>query len=393
MSELPFCPGCTHELIFTAIRDATKDAIVVSDIGCHGIADQHLDVPTFHGLHGRSITYACGIKLARPERRVVVLIGDGGCGIGGAHLLNAARRNVPICVVAFNNFNFGMTGGQHSVTTPCGAKTSTTPEGNRERGFDLARVAEAAGATFVARVTAFDPDLREVIGQGIAHEGFAFLDVWGICTAHFMKRNDLRKAKLVEAAGPKFVRKTEAPVFAPERGSGKPPELDAFAVPVTHRSPLDRRLEIVLAGSAGMRVRTAAQLLARAAVRSGLYATQKDTFPVTVMKGFSLSELILSPEPIDDLQISGPDRLVIVSQDGFEKSRPMHARTGKIFQECPAGIRKTELAFVMGAAALADVLTEEVLRETVEKDGHPEAREKLLAGLRFDHTSIEHRRP
>ena len=70
------------------------------------------------GLHGRSVTYATGIKLANPDLKVIVLMGDGGCGIGGHHLINAARRNIGVTVVVFNNFNYGMTGGEHSVTTP-----------------------------------------------------------------------------------------------------------------------------------------------------------------------------------------------------------------------------------------------------------------------------------
>ena len=101
--------------------------VIVSDIGCAGLSDQYFSTSAFHGLHGRSITYATGIKLARPELTVIVIMGDGGTGIGGAHLINAARRNVGITVLVFNNLNFGMTGGQHSTTTPEGAITATTP--------------------------------------------------------------------------------------------------------------------------------------------------------------------------------------------------------------------------------------------------------------------------
>lgn len=388
LSDLPFCPGCTHEVIFRAMAGAfergaldPKEIVAVSDIGCHGIADRALNVHTFHGLHGRSITYACGIKMAKPSLRVLVLIGDGGCGIGGTHLINAARRNVGICVLVFNNFNFGMTGGQHSVTTPCGARTSTTPNGNAERGLDLCRLAEASGATFIARVTAFDSDLPNVMAEGLAHEGFALIDVWGICTAHYMKRNEVRKAQLIEAArampGYGILRREVLPACS------RPPVsvsagLEDLVVPVEFRSSLDRRLEIVLAGSAGMRVRTAATLLARAAIRSGLYAAQKDTFPVTVMKGFSVSELILSPERIENLQVSAPDCLVIASEDGRKKTDSIRSRRVLDFASFPAdGIRKTELALAMGATALRDVLTEPALRKTVELDGHADDRAKL----------------
>ena len=125
----PFCPGCGHGLILDAFNKALvklaldpQRVVIVTDIGCQGLGDQYFVTNAFHGLHGRSIAYATGIKLADPELKVIVMIGDGGCGIGGAHLLNAARRNIGLPVLVFNNFNFGMTGGEHSVTTPAGRR-------------------------------------------------------------------------------------------------------------------------------------------------------------------------------------------------------------------------------------------------------------------------------
>ncbi len=127
----PFCPGCGHGPILDHLNKALVKAaidpakvVLVSDIGCSGLSDQYFATHAFHGLHGRSLTYATGIKLARPELTVIVVIGDGGTGIGGTHLLQAARRNIGITVLVFDNFNFGMTGGQHSTTTPPGAVTS-----------------------------------------------------------------------------------------------------------------------------------------------------------------------------------------------------------------------------------------------------------------------------
>ncbi|MBI4729836.1 MAG: 2-oxoglutarate synthase [Acidobacteria bacterium] len=403
LEDLPFCPGCSHEAIFRALDAGldiaglgSRDAVVVSDIGCQGIADSRIDLSTFHGLHGRSITYATGIKLARPDLRVIVLIGDGGCGIGGAHLINAARRNVGICVLVFNNFNFGMTGGQHSVTTPTGARTATTPGGNIERPFDLRLLAEAAGAGFTARMIASDPDLPEVIARAIAHDGFAMLDVWGICTAHYMKRNDLRMAGLADLAratpGYGITLRDGVPEYASSlpRRRGDAPRLEA--VPTKYRSPLDSRLGVVLAGSAGMKVGTAASLVARAGVLSGLYAAQKSVIPVTVMKGFSLAEIILAPEPIEDLQVGAPDRLVISSADGLEKSRPLHGAAGRITIEHSLeprppgavplrldGVRRTELTFAMAASAVADAVPQEALVEAIETWGPLESRPRLLA--------------
>ncbi|MGZ4121240.1 MAG: thiamine pyrophosphate-dependent enzyme [Actinomycetota bacterium] len=407
LDDLPFCAGCSHEQVFDALDAALEraglgpdDVVVVSDIGCQGIADQRIGVDTFHGLHGRSFTYASGIKLARPDLKVVVLVGDGGCGIGGAHLINAARRNIGICVIVFDNFNFGMTGGQHSVTTPFGGRTTTTPEGNLERGFDLARLATAAGAGFAARMTATDPDLPDVIAQGIAHDGFALIDTWGICTAYFMKRNALKKAQLEERAharpgyGVTWQDGARELSSSLRRGTARPPLLEDTLIPVTSASELDRRLGIVLAGSAGMKIGTAASLVTRAAVSSGLYATQKSIIPVTVTKGFSLAEVILSPEPIENLQVREPDLLVISSRDGLEKSKPLHDVAKRILIEpsladevaraeplALPGVRKTELTLGMAAAALAGVVPDEAVFQAVERWGVADARARLRAAV------------
>ncbi len=162
----PFCPGCGHGLILNQLNAALmrleldpRRVVIVSDIGCQGLGDQYFTTHAFHGLHGRSIAYATGIKLADPDLKVIVIMGDGGAGIGGAHLLNAARRNIGLTVLVFNNFNFGMTGGEHSVTTPPGGITATTRDGQpgaalgpvrhdsrKRRGLCLARHRVRPGA-------------------------------------------------------------------------------------------------------------------------------------------------------------------------------------------------------------------------------------------------------
>ena len=144
IGPLPFCPGCGHTILIKALDSALvklqldpKKVVVVTDIGCIGLSDRYFTTNAFHGLHGRSITYGCGLKLANPDLTVIVLQGDGGCGIGGTHLLNVARRNIGITLIIGNNFNYGMTGGQHSVTTPTDGITSTTPWGNVEGPMNL----------------------------------------------------------------------------------------------------------------------------------------------------------------------------------------------------------------------------------------------------------------
>jgi len=334
----PFCPGCGHGAILDRLNEALgargldpHRVVLVSDIGCSGLSDQYFDTQAFHGLHGRSITYATGLKLADPALTVVVLLGDGGTGIGGAHLLAAARRNLDLTVVVFNNFNFGMTGGQHSATTPAGALTSTTPGGHLERPLDLAATAAAAGASFVWRGTSFDSDLAERIAEAIGHPGFALLDVWEPCTAYFAPRNRLSKKALFElfdelGFGVGRLRNSEVPEYgaayraAASERAGEPGRMSPQPIEPRFASALERRFRLVLAGSAGGRVGSAARLLARAALLSGLHAAHRTDYPVTVRTGYSLAELVFDPEPLDDAGVVRPDALVVVSPDGARQA-------------------------------------------------------------------------
>ncbi|MBI4499744.1 MAG: 2-oxoacid:acceptor oxidoreductase family protein [Gemmatimonadetes bacterium] len=334
----PFCPGCGHGPILDHLNAALvklqldpRQVVIVSDIGCSGLSDQYFATSAFHGLHGRSITYATGIKLARPGLTVIVVMGDGGTGIGGAHLLNAARRNIGITVLVCNNMNFGMTGGQHSTTTPAGAFTATTPSGNLERPLDVCATVAVNGAGFVYRGTSFDPDLADRMTDGIRHPGFALLDIWEPCTAYFAPRNRLTKKALFETLEAMrfptgILQQTEVPEYAEAYRAAHADELDGPTLrprPIQprFRSALERRFSMVLAGSAGGRVGSAARLLARAGVLSGLYAALRNDYPVTVRTGHSTSELVLSPVPIDYAGVTRPEVLVVLSTDGAKQSR------------------------------------------------------------------------
>lgn len=329
----PFCPGCGHSTILDRLNDALvrlgrdpKHVVLVSDIGCSGLSDQYFDTQAFHGLHGRSLTYATGLKLARPSLTVIVIMGDGGTGIGGAHLLAAARRNLDLTVLVFNNFNYGMTGGQHSGTTPSGAFTATTPSGHLERPLDLCATIAAGGATCVSRATSFDDDLTERIGEAILHPGFALVDIWEPCTAYFAPRNRLGKKSTYELIGSLgfatgVIHKSEAPEFgAAYRAAAHAPGLRSAVVsrPITPRfcSTLTRPFRLVLSGAAGGRVGTAARLLCRAAILSGLYAAERRDYPVTVKTGYSLAEVILSPQPIDDVNVARADAVILLAPEG-----------------------------------------------------------------------------
>ena len=342
-SPYPFCPGCGHGSILDSLDTALTtlaldpaEVVIVSVIGCAGLSYLYFETSAFHGLHGRSITYATGIKLARPELTVIVIMGDGGTGIGGAHLINAARRNAGITVLVLNNLNFGMTGGQHSTTTPEDFITSTTPRGNLEHPLDICGTVGVNGAGFVFRGTSFDSDLAQRMVEAIRHPGFALLDVWELCTAYAVPNNKLGKKgleTLIERLGfdrgvlvdREVVEYGEAYRRAAESlGDRVPPP----PIPVDFEAELEAPLSIVVAGSAGAKVRSAAALVARGAIRSGLWVTQRGDYPVTVKSGHSVSQLVVSSESLPPIAVTRPDVLVIVSEDGFTKVGSMYSSMG-----------------------------------------------------------------
>ncbi|MFQ5516351.1 MAG: thiamine pyrophosphate-dependent enzyme [Acidimicrobiia bacterium] len=344
--EYPFCPGCGHESILDAVNSALvlrgtapSQVVIVSDIGCAGLSDQYFATSAFHGLHGRSITYATGIKLARPDLDVLVLMGDGGAGIGGTHLINAARRNIGVTVVVFNNLNFGMTGGQHSVTTPLQAITSTTPAGNLERPLDVCGTVAVNGASHVWRGTSFDTDLAEIMATAMDCNGFALLDVWELCSAYFVRNNRFGKRSIdrtIDELGfdTGVIVHRDLPEYAVAlRAAGSRSDdrarWHANGLEPSFRSPLLAPTSLVVAGAAGGRVRSAARLLGRAAISAGLFAAQRDDYPVTVKAGHSISTVVLSPEPIDHTGVAGPDVLVVVAVEGA-------AKAGAIMQQMDA---------------------------------------------------------
>ncbi|MCL6451149.1 MAG: 2-oxoacid:ferredoxin oxidoreductase subunit beta [Acetobacteraceae bacterium] len=198
-----WCPGCgIGTAVFTLVRaidraglDQDKTAIV-SGIGCSSRAPGYLDFDTLHTTHGRALAFATGLKLARPELKVIVLSGDGDlAAIGGNHFIHAARRNIDLTTVCLNNSIYGMTGGQHSPLTPRGKMASTTPYGNADRGFDLCALAQAAGATYVARSTTFHVErLCELMRRALLHRGFSFVEVACQCPTYYGRRNGLRTA-------------------------------------------------------------------------------------------------------------------------------------------------------------------------------------------------------
>lgn len=333
----PFCPGCGHQTILEALDQALvklklkpEEVVIVTDIGCAGLSDKYFDTNAFHGLHGRSATYATGIKLARPDLTVIVLIGDGGFGIGGHHLLNAARRNVGIKVLVFNNLNYGMTGGEHSVTTPQGARTSTTPAGNLERPLDIVKSVGVNGANFASRTSVFNQELPKIISRTIQHPGFSLVDIWELCTAYFVPHNRFTKDKLEETLKEldfetgtlyendrpeysltyrnKMVREGNRKLFL------NPVSLEPFC-----QSELQQQMSLIIAGAAGTKIATAGTLFCQGAIYAGLQAAQRGNYPVTVKSGHSLAEVTLGVREIMYSGIEKPDVLFALFPEGLKK--------------------------------------------------------------------------
>jgi pyruvate/2-oxoacid:ferredoxin oxidoreductase beta subunit/Pyruvate/2-oxoacid:ferredoxin oxidoreductase gamma subunit len=336
-----FCPGCSHERITHTLDKAfqnmklTGDRIVmVSDIGCSGLFDTFFNTHALHGLHGRALTYAAGIKLARPDLKVVVTMGDGGQGIGGAHLLAACRRNLDLTLLVLNNFNFGMTGGQYSATTPPEALLGSGFLNRLERPLDICRTARAAGAVYVTRCSSYRRDLAEEIQRAIEFEGFSVLDIWGVCPGRYTKRNRMTP-KIIEDALAELppvegvVRENARNEYgkhyreltADLKPAAEPPKIEALFEP-----PQSGRREAILLGSAGQRIITAGEILCLAGLTAGLNTTQKNEYNITVLRGPSISELILSPEEIDYTGIEHPSVIAALDQEGVNRRRSMFER-------------------------------------------------------------------
>jgi 2-oxoglutarate ferredoxin oxidoreductase subunit beta len=195
---LIFCPGCGDGIVLKAILRAVErigldnnDVVMVSGIGCSSRTSGYVDFNTLHTTHGRALTFATGVKMARPELNVIVVTGDGdGTAIGGNHFIHAARRNIDITVLLYNNWIYGMTGGQVSPATPTGDRASTAPFGSFEPNFDIVELAKGAGASFVARETVARPMvLDKLIEKAIRKKGFSLVEIMTPCPTTYGRRN------------------------------------------------------------------------------------------------------------------------------------------------------------------------------------------------------------
>jgi 2-oxoglutarate ferredoxin oxidoreductase subunit beta len=188
-----WCPGCGDFGVLRALLKAVAELkipphelVVVSGIGCSSNLPHFVNAYGFHGIHGRSIPVATGIKFANPELTVVVTGGDGdGYGIGLGHFLHAMRRNIDLTYVVMNNEIYGLTTGQTSPTSERGMKTKSTPEGAIDWPVNPIALALGAGCTYVSRGFSGDPNhMAGLIKDGIDHKGFALVDVFSPCVTY-----------------------------------------------------------------------------------------------------------------------------------------------------------------------------------------------------------------
>jgi Pyruvate/2-oxoacid:ferredoxin oxidoreductase gamma subunit len=244
-------------------------------------------------------------------------------------LLAACRRNLDLTLLILNNFNFGMTGGQFSATTPPDAQLGSGFLNQLERPLDICEVARSAGAPYVRRCSGFRKNLSEEIQRAIEYDGFSVMDIWGICPGRYTKKNRLNTkmmddtlAKLPPLEG--IVAENIRPEYgqqyrkmaATQKKVAKPAVIKA-----QYEAPQVGRQEVILLGSAGQRVITAGEILCIAGLTAGLKTTQKNEYNITVLRGPSISELILSPEEIDYTGIDMPSVVVALDQEGVDRRR------------------------------------------------------------------------
>lgn len=343
--ELPYCKGCGHSLVANNIDLALQkngysilDVIIVTDIGCHGIIDKSFKTHTIHGLHGRSVALASGVSagLDNPSKKIIALVGDGGATIGMQHIIDAAHHNFNITVIVHNNMLYGMTGGQPSEFTPYGFRTTTTPEGMKRTGYDICQIAATAGASFVSRVIG-TTDFSDVLTKAFSTNGFSLVEVMEICPSYGVKANPGMKLKnVIEEAGLEvktFVDK-ELSVYKTEiRANTKNLLLNEEKIAVKYNPAIKKPVNILISGSAGEGVQSAAELFAKAAVSSGLNVSKKGSYPVTVGVGFSSADIIISPDEILFTGTKDPDVIIVTSQEGldFSSATIKNSHNGMIF--------------------------------------------------------------
>ncbi len=336
-----FCPGCTHERItksldkaMTSLNLKADKTVIVTDIGCSGLFDTFFNVHAMHGIHGRALTYASGLKLADPTLNVIVTMGDGGLGIGGAHVLASCRKNLDITLIILNNFNFGMTGGQYSATTPTHAAAGSGFLNQAEIPVDICEIAQSAGASFIIRCSGHDAKLHEKIAKAIEHKGFSIIETLGLCTGRYTKQNQLLPKdldKMVKKMPAKngIIKKNQRPEYG-EQYRALAKKSKPFSNPVTIEKKIDLKnypqQEVLILGSAGMRIVTAGDIICYAGLFAGMNVSMKNDYNITVLRGQSVSEILIAKEKIGYTGIESPSIVIALSNEGVERRKKIFAK-------------------------------------------------------------------
>lgn len=198
-----WCPGCGHGIVMNNLIRAIEnlglkknDIVMVTGIGCSSRISGYLDFHTLHTIHGRALAFATGVKLSRPDLTLIVPMGDGDAlAIGGNHFIHAARRNIDITAIIMNNNIYGMTGGQFSPLSGYGKMATTAPFGNIDEAFDIVQLAQAAGASFVARTTTYHvTSMIKILEEAIEHKGFSVVEILSQCPTYFGSKNKMGDA-------------------------------------------------------------------------------------------------------------------------------------------------------------------------------------------------------
>jgi len=364
-----WCPGCglgiIQGAILTAIDElglARDNVIFMSGIGCTGRMPTYLDFNTLHVTHGRAIPAATGIKLANPELTIFVVMGDGDASaIGGNHLIHAARRNIDLNAIIVNNYIYGMTGGQYSPTTPVGAKASTAPYGHVEPSFDISRLVAAAGASYVARTTAFHaPRMTQYVKQAVQNPGFSVVEIMSNCHTTYGRRNRLRNpidmmrwlkehavekrkwesadpAERIEGGFPVGVFASEPrpeyvalydQIIERARKADEAEEAAAEPVEIPEAGPLPEPVAVRLSGSGGQGMILAGVIYGRAAsIYDGRFAAQTQSYGPEARGGASKSDVIVSDDPIVYPEAEEFDLMLCMTQEACALYAP-HLKPG-----------------------------------------------------------------
>lgn len=369
-AEFPtiWCPGCGHGIITQACMRAcvemgfAKDEVyAVSGIGCSARTPAYLDFNAVQTTHGRAVSFATGMKMFRPEKQVFLMLGDGDCAsIGGNHFIHGCKRNIDLTVVVLNNFIYGMTGGQVSPTTPYKSRTTTTAYGNVDDPLDICGVAIAAGATFVARSTAYHANqLPGLIKRGFRNKGMSVIEILSPCPTGFGGRNGYKSViEMYDELRDNAVPVEKARGMSEEELRGKivtgvlhskprPEYIDKYFSMVdgiTDDGGLDSldagdyeaepltapRYEMRLTGSGGQGLLLAGIIMSEAMVRQGKNAVHTQSYGVEARGGASRSEVVISDKDINFPEVSAPDMLLAMTQESFDKFSPTVKKGGMI---------------------------------------------------------------